>query len=482
MRLTACRSRCSSSRARARLSIPWIACGVLLPALLAARPRRQPASPAPPAAVLAPAPPMGWNSWDSYAMSLDQSQFEATARYMARHLRRYGWRYMVIDEGWFLKNPLSNGKPAWRYTLGRHGILLPAPNRFPLSRGGAGFKPLAAFTHRLGLRFGIHILRGIPRLAVERNLPIAGSKFHARDAANTADTCAWNQDNYGVRDNAAGQAWYDALFRRYARWGVDYVKVDCISSPYIGDEIRMIHRAIVRSGRPIVLSLSPGPAPLAKGPEVVRLAQLWRISGDFWDHWGPLPQAGWSQGLQGQFQNLAAWEKYAGPGHWPDADMLPIGYIGPQPGLGPARHSRFTRDEQQTILTLWSIARSPLMMGGNLLKMNAFTRRLLTNPEVLAVDQHSTANRAILTTRRRALWRARAPGQGSKTWYVAVFNLENRRQTFRLSWKDWGLPRLSGRQFSLRDLWRRKNLGDKKQLLFRLRPHASALLSIRLLK
>lgn len=425
--------------------------------------------------MMAATPPMGWNSWDSYAMSLDQAQFKATARWMARHLRRYGWRYMVIDEGWFLRNPLSHGKPAWQYTIGQHGNLLPARNRFPSARGGTGFKPLADYSHRLGLRFGLHILRGIPRLAVERNLPIAGSHFDAREAANTADTCAWNQDNYGVRDNPAGQAWYDALFREFAGWGVDYVKVDCIASPYRGAEIRMIHRAIQRSGRRIVLSLSPGPTPLAKGPEVGKLAQLWRISGDFWDHWGRLPTAKWSEGLRGQFCNLAAWERFAGPGHWPDADMLPIGDIGPHPGLGRARWTKLTRDEQRTLLTLWAISRSPLMIGGNLLKMDAWTRRLLTNPEVLAVDQHSAGNRALLTNRRRAIWRARAAnGRG---WYLAVFNRGDRKQTFHLSLTQrrtrLGLPHAAG--YQVRDLWSQRNLGAMHRLDFQLRPHASVL-------
>lgn len=446
-------------------------CGLLLAAGLAAgRPLAAQAAPA-----LAPTPPMGWNSWDSYAMSLDQAQYKATARWMAQHLRRYGWRYMVIDEGWFLKNPLSGGKPGWQYTLGGDGILLPAPNRFPSARGGAGFKPLAAFTHRLGLRFGIHILRGIPRAAVAHNLPIAGSRFHARDAANPADTCAWNADNYGVRDNAAGQAWYDALFRRYAQWGVDYVKVDCISSPYKGAEIRMIHRAIEHAGGRIVLSLSPGPTPIAQAAQVERLAQLWRISGDFWDHWPALPWASWSQGLYGQFDLLARWERFAGPGHWPDADMLPIGMIGPHPGLGKPRRSHFTHDEERTILTLWSVARSPLMMGGNLLQLDAWTQRLLTNPEVLAVDQHSRGNRALSTTAQQAIWVAR-PERGAGI-YVAVFNRGDRSQAIRVTWTELGLQ--PGSSYQARDLWRRRNLGNLRRLAVRLRAHAAALFRLR---
>ena len=189
--------------------------------------------------VMAQTPPMGWNSWDSWNIGINEAQFRDTVTWFHNHLQPYGWQYVVIDEGWFAQRP-ENAAGHQDYTMGATGRSWPAVDRFPSAAGGKGFAPLAGWVHFLGLRFGIHIVRGIPREAVEKNLPIAHSHFHAADAADTTDTCAWNSDTYGVRNNKAGQACYDSLFRQYASWGVDLVKVDCISSPWPGDEIAII--------------------------------------------------------------------------------------------------------------------------------------------------------------------------------------------------------------------------------------------------
>jgi len=175
----------------------------------------------------------------------------------------------------------------FNYVTDGYGRYVPPASRFPSATGGAGFKPLADYVHSLGLKFGIHILRGIPRQAVEQNLPIEGSTYHAADAAVPADTCPWNFDNYGIDGNKpAGQAYYDSLARLYASWQIDLIKVDCISShPYKGDEIRMLRAALDKVNRPIVLSLSPGPAPVEKTDEMRKYAQMWRISDDIWDLW-----------------------------------------------------------------------------------------------------------------------------------------------------------------------------------------------------
>ena len=185
--------------------------------------------------------------------------------------------------GGIFANPDSSANPG--YTLSAEGRYLPAANRFPSAGAQQSFKPLADYVHSLGLKFGIHIIRGIPREAVEKNLPIAGSTFHAADAANRSDVCRWNSDNYGLKNNAAAQAYYDSIARLYASWGVDFLKVDCISSPYKADEIRMVSTALKKTGRPIVLSLSPGPTPLEDAANVRQYAQQWRISDDFWDIW-----------------------------------------------------------------------------------------------------------------------------------------------------------------------------------------------------
>ncbi len=425
--------------------------------------------------LIAPTPPMGWNSWDCYGLTINEQEFRSNADWMAQHLKSFGWQYVVVDEGWFLKNPESGGKPAWEFTLDGESRYVPATNRFPSAADGKGFKPLADYVHLLGLKFGLHIVRGISREAVAKNMRIAGSSFHAADAADPSDTCSWNSDNFGVKDNAAGQAFYDSVAGLYASWGLDFIKVDCISSrPYKAGEIRMISRALAKTGRPIVLSLSPGPTSLAVAREVSQYAQMWRISDDFWDFWSPSPSENWPQTLHGQFATAAAWAPYIGHGHWPDADMLPIGYLGPRPGLGSARQTRFTHDEQRTLLTFWSIMRSPLILGGDLPRSDEWTTNLLTNPEVIAVDQHSTGNRPIITTNNAVIWSAR-PEVGNGL-FLAVFNRGEAPLSLNLGWNEVGLE--NGQAYQLRDLWEHRDLGRATALTLTFQPHACVLYKV----
>ncbi len=413
-------------------------------------------------------PPMGWNSWDSYGMTITEAEFKQNVGWFHAHLQPSGWQYVVIDEGWYLASP---NKADQGYTLDANGRYIPAVNRFPSADRDRGFKPVADYVHSLGLKFGIHIIRGIPKEAVARNLPIAGSKYRAAEAADTSDTCRWNHDNYGVRDNAAGQAYYDSIARLYAGWGVDFVKVDCISQPYKLGEIRMVNRALKKTGRPIVLSLSPGPTPLADASDVVQQAQMWRISDDFWDVWNrDETSSDFPQSVGHQFPLLAQWERYAGPGHWPDADMLPIGWLGPEPGYQQPRPSRLTADETRTVLTLWSIARSPLILGANLTRLDSATEAMLTNREVLAVDQNSTDNQARLHTATTWVWTARATS--AKGDYVALFNVSDAPTDLQYTWQDLGIP--SGRHM-VRDLWLHTKLGRTDGIKLTLAPHASAL-------
>jgi alpha-galactosidase len=428
---------------------------------------------------LAPAPPLGWNSWDSYGLTITEPQFKANVAWFHQHLQPFGWQYVVIDEGWYLAHPDDSAHPG--YTLSPDGRYLPASNRFPSAGTAHTFKPIADSVHALGLKFGIHIIRGIPREAVQQNLPIADSSFHAADAADTSDTCGWNSDNYGIKNNAAGQAYYDSVLKLYASWGLDFLKVDCISSPYKAASIHMIDAAIQKSGRPIVLSLSPGPTPLAQAADVSHSAQLWRISNDFWDLWSsPADANSFPQNLKNQFSLLAQWEPYAGikdgSGRWPDADMLPIGYLGPHPGWGKPRHSRFTPAETRTLITLWSIARSPLVLGANLTRMDSATESLLTNPEVLAVDQRTTGNHAIEqagSSGNIVFWIAQ---EGSDP-ILAIFNRTDRPARVALPpWKKLGDQfNLNQSSYRVRDLWQRKDLGPRRSLSVTLPPHGAAI-------
>jgi hypothetical protein len=252
---------------------------------------------------------------------------------------------------------------------------------------------------------------------------------------------------FGVDMSKPGaQEYYDSVFELLGSWGVDFVKVDDISRPYHGNEIAAIRRAIDRTGRPMVLSLSPGEAPLTAAHHVRNHANMWRISNDFWDHWHELV---W------QFGRLRDWAPHGGPGRFPDADMLPIGVV----DFG--RRTQFSPDEQITLLTLWSIARSPLIMGGDLTRLDSFTLSLLTNDEILEVNQRSEVNRELYHDGGLVAWSARATG--STDLFLAVFN------TYDSSFVNPGaadqpvpvnLADLGVRRCRIRDLWRHADLGE----------------------
>jgi len=425
---------------------------------------------------IAPTPPMGWNSWDAYGEAVPESDIRASAKFMAENMKSFGWRYITVDMGWYVTNHSAgvNAENA-EFSLDQFGRFTPAANTIPSAKENAGFKPLADYIHSLGLKFGIHILRGIPRQAVKQNLPIAGSAFHAADAADTSDTCPWNPFNYGLKTSSpAAQAYYDSIAKLYASWGVDLVKVDCISShPYKGDDIRMLREAFDKSGRAILLSLSPGPAPLEKAAEMSKYAQMWRMSDDVWDVWKS--DKDFPRGPGNQFERTAKWAQYSGPGHWPDADMLPLGSLRPTPGWGEPRESRLTPDEQRTQITLWCIARSPLIFGGSLvaLKDDPATLALLTNREVIEVDQHSIHSRAVVNTTTTAVWLSQLISGGG--YNVALFNLDDKPQTITVSPKKLGIPEGI---YGITDLWQHRGLTPAAELKAKLPAHGSVLYRI----
>lgn len=419
---------------------------------------------------------MGWNSWDSFGTTVTEGDVRANAEWLAHHLKPYGWQYVIVDMEWFVTNPTPEGNSKnSQYSIDRYGRYIPDERRFPSAANDAGFRPLADYIHSLGLKFGIHILRGIPRRAVADNLPISDSPYHAADAADQTHLCPWNPDNFGTNaSNPAAQAYYDSIAHLYASWSVDFVKADCIAShPYEGDDIRMLSLALQRAGRPIVLSLSPGEAPLDNLEELRAYSQMWRISDDIWDLWHsavPYPQ-----GVNDQFPRAEKWIRVQRDGHWPDADMLPLGYLGPRPGWGKeARQSRLTHEEQKTLFSLWCMFRSPLMMGGNLTRIDPWTLSLLTNRELLAIDQNSSGNQVAVEKADVAIWTARSADQ--KEWYVAVFNRAEMPRNIRYGWKDLGLAEQT---YEMRDIWQHRDLGPARSLVVQLRPHSCIVYSLK---
>ncbi|MDO3409306.1 glycoside hydrolase family 27 protein [Saccharibacillus sp. CPCC 101409] len=364
-------------------------------------------------------PPLGWNSWDCYGAAVTEQEIRGNAEYMAEHLKAFGWEYITVDIQWYEPGANSSQYRAFvPLVMDEYSRLMPAENRFPSAAGGLGFKPLADYVHSLGLKFGIHIMRGIPRQAAHAAAALLNTDATARDIAHPNSICPWNTDMYGVDASKEGsQAYYDSLFELYAQWGVDLVKVDDIAASRLYDthqpEIELIARAIERSGRSMVLSLSPGPAPVEYADFFAGHANMWRVTDDFWDQW-PL--------LLDMFDRCRTWQGVPAEGCWPDCDMLPLGHIGIRSvdGGGADRWTRFTQDEQRTMMSLWSIFRSPLIFGGELRDCDDWTLSLLTNREVLRMQRESRGAREALREGALIVWTAEHD-DGSR--YAAVFNV-----------------------------------------------------------
>ena len=347
-------------------------------------------------------PPMGWNSWDSYGTTVTEDEVLANARFMAEHLRDAGWDTLVIDIDWYDPTARAHGyNTDAPLILDGYGRQLPDPARFPSAADGRGFAPLAAAVHDLGLKLGVHMMRGIPRLAVERDLPVYGTDYTARDIADLDHVCTWNPDNYGLDQKHPGaQAWYDAQLDLFASWGLDFLKVDDMQTPFHADEIAAYHRAIAKAeakyDRTIDLSLSPGGWVSTGYVDFLRdNAQMWRISDDLWDRWEDIHQ---------QFARLARWAPFQTTGHWADADMVPFGHIGLRAERGDDRQSCLTPDERRTLLALWCMGRSPLMVGGDLPTSEPDTIALLANPALREVLAGSTNNHETVRERIFARW------------------------------------------------------------------------------
>lgn len=419
-------------------------------------------------------PPMGWNSWDCYGAGVTEDELLGNAEFMRDRLKQYGYQYVVCDIQWY--EPAAKGNVYNNFAdlcMDEYSRLIPAVNRFPSSANGAGFKPIADKIHSMGLKFGIHIMRGIPRQAVHRNTRIYGTTAHARDIASQFSLCPWNTDMYGVDTEKRGaEEYYDSLFKLYASWGVDFVKVDDIANtefspqnPYSAEkEIEMIRAAIDRSGRDMVLSLSPGPAPLNKAEHLSENANMWRISGDFWDRWDK---------LLNMFSLCEKWYPYVKDGSFPDCDILPLGklcidgsYMGDM-----GRDSGFTKEEQKTMMTLWAVFRSPLFFGGELRLTDNYTLSLVTNPEVINVNQNSEKPLFVYNKGGIAVWQTKIENCTA----VAVFNLSDEEKHYKLSFSDLGIENVR----AVRDLWARKDIPKcENDVEVSLKPHSSEFFEI----
>ena len=393
-------------------------------------------------------PPMGWNSYDYYDTTVNEEQVRANADFMAKKLKEYGWEDIVVDIEWY-SNDAGTKRDKFQYIpfgdveMDEYGRMQPAPGRFPSSVGGKGFRVLADYVHGLGLKFGIHIMRGIPRGAALNHLPIFGSSHTADEAADPSSICGWNPDMYGIRDNEAGQAYYDSIISMYADWGVDFIKCDDICDSWMyreplvfsgWHETRMLHKAIEKCGRPIVLSLSPGPAHIDKAWHYAQNANMWRITDDLWDNWKLVKE---------MFVRCEMWQDHVKTGCYPDCDMLPLGCLGK--GFGHEWKCNLTKDEQRTMMTLWCMFRSPLMLGAELTKLDEWTLSLITDRTLLGMLAEGRRGRQLIRNEELAVWinepenKSAVDNGANPDTYIAIFNLKDEGRIIKTDLSEYGL-------------------------------------------
>jgi hypothetical protein len=419
----------------------------------------------------APTPPMGWNSWDCYGSTVTESEVKANADYMAKHLKKYGWEYVVVDIRWFVENDKAGGynqtDPC--YVLDEYGRYQPAVNRFPSAKDGKGFKALADYVHTKGLKFGIHIMRGVPKEAVARKLPVKETEGITADRIYSPENqCEWLRDNFTIdKDKGGAQEYYNSIIELYASWGVDFIKIDDLSAPiYHTDEIEMIRKAIDTANRPIVLSTSPGETPYNAAGHVSVHANMWRMVNDVWDEWKDLVH------LMAVAQN---WYEYIASGTWPDCDMIPLGKISIRGERGKERMTRLTKEEQYSLMTFFTITRSPLMFGGDLPSNDVFTLSLLTNKDVLKMHRESTGVKQLFQKDDLLAITSHNPNNGDV--YIAVFNISDTdKKEIQVDFDELGI---SGK-CRISDMWSGEKAGERERLLMlTLMPHCSKLYKIK---
>lgn len=426
---------------------------------------------------LAIRPPLGWNSFNSYGVYLHHEAAVKNLEAMAEKLKPFGYEYFVIDGGWYGEFELVSGtlfpkeKHAEKVKMNEYGIYQPSNVYFP-----EGFKPIVDLAHNLGLKIGLHLMRGISRKAVERNLPIMNSPYSAADIADTSSICAWNHHNYGVDMNKPGaQEYYDSVFQQVADWEFDLVKVDDLN-PY-PQEIVAVAEAIEKTGREMIYSLSPGGAVYMPDLPYYKSANMLRITTDIWDRRADLDRA------------FIAWKKFQGiaqKGFWPDLDMIPFGMLqlmSPEEyasedsnvdlaGLGNTRKSNLTPAQMRTFITIRAMAASPLFMGGDLPSLDDYSLELITNKNMLACNQNGECAINVYSENGIEVWlvqKQKLPGEG----WIGIFNRNSESKQINLSRENMGLMKFAAKyqlspktsEFNFFDIWNKRESDFSSDML-----------------
>jgi len=431
---------------------------------------------------LAQTPPMGWNSFDSYGVYLHEKAAMENLEAFAKKLKPYGYEYFVIDAGWFGEFKLQEGtifpaeKHAAKMKFNEFGLLQPSYTYFPND-----MQHIIDRCHELGLKFGLHLMRGIPRAAFKANTPVKGTKYFAQDIADTTSICSWNQQNYGVDMSKPGaQEFYNSLINQLAEWGVDFIKYDDIV-PF-PEEIKAVADAIAQCGRPMILSLSPGGKVDPNHLEAFQKGHMLRVTPDIWDD---------QKGINECFEAWRKWQGKEKPGFWIDMDMIPFGQLqmmsqkpaGVQgnetkselakkvksgqiasfeqlSGKGFNRWSGFTKNQMYTFITLRALAASPLMMGGDLPSLDDFSLALITNKDMLECNQNGIIGKLVFDKDSIEGWNTKQ--KNTNNGWIGIFNRTTRPNSFVIETEKLGIS--SSIEYVLTDIWKKKILspGDKE--------------------
>ncbi|KAI5352255.1 PREDICTED: alpha-galactosidase [Prunus dulcis] len=353
-------------------------------------------------------PPRGWNSYDSFIWTISEEEFLQSSDIISKQLLPHGYEYAVVDYLWYRRKvPGAYVDSLGFDVIDEWGRPIPDPDRWPSSKGGKGFTEVAAKVHSLGLKFGIHVMRGISTQAVNANTPIldtakgtayeeSGRKWTAQDIGIKERTCAWMNNGFMSVNTelGAGKAFLRSLYQQYAEWGVDFVKNDCVFGEDIDvPEISFVSEVLKQLDRPILYSLSPGTrATPTMAKDISGLVNMYRITGDDWDSWGDV-LAHFDVSRDFAAANMIGANGLLGKS-WPDLDMLPLGWLSNAGSNdGPHRYTNLGLREQRTQMTLWSMAKSPLMFGGDVRKLDDTTYGLITNPTLLEINSFSSNNK-----------------------------------------------------------------------------------------
>ncbi|GHO79404.1 hypothetical protein KSD_71750 [Ktedonobacter sp. SOSP1-85] len=411
-------------------------------------------------------PYMGWSSWSLESTNysgyntpwLTADHVKSQADVLHQQLQPHGYQYINIDAGWWMD---SN----WKATFDGYGRPSPYPGRFP-----AGISDVANYVHNYGLKLGIYYVAGLDQTVYNQNYPIYGTSCHAQDIAikPLQMTNGW-RGNYAIDySNSCAQAYINSIANQFASWGVDFLKLDGVT-PGSGiydlstdnrPDVQAWSQALAQSGRSIWFELS-----WALDHRYISFWQQqangWRIDTDVECYCGTLVT--WDNSVKARFNDVVPWTQNAGPGGWNDLDSLDV---------GSATLDGISQDERQSYMTLWAIEAAPLFSGDDLTKLDSYGLSLLTNDEVIAVDQSGHPARPLSQLNNQQVWYA---DNGDGTYTVALFNLDSENAPVTVNWSDLGI---SGAPM-VRDLWSHTNLGAiADHFSASLNGHASRLLKV----